>query len=219
MRFATSAALCRPRRRGNRTAAPTVGIQPDVLAPIVEAALTGDSFSEEQQRILEDLGETGIVLRRALETRLKAPPPGIPEDVFALILEAEAKLAGWCSREKALVIARTVLRERPNTCVEIGVFGGRSLVPCAAALRHIGSGEIYGIEAWSPAVAIENVTNEANDDWWSKIDFAHIKQEFYRFVAADGSDAARAADRGAIGARGRAVRCRSISCTSTAPIP
>jgi predicted O-methyltransferase YrrM len=162
----------------------SVGIQSDVLAPIVEVALTGYSFSDAQHRTLDHLGETGLVLRRALEARLNAPPPGIPADVFALILEAEAKLAGWCSREKALAIARTVLQERPKTCVEIGVFGGRSLVPCAAALRHIGAGEIYGIEAWSPAVAVENVTNAVNDDWWSKIDFAHVKQEFYRFVAA-----------------------------------
>jgi predicted O-methyltransferase YrrM len=103
--------------------------------------------------------------------------------VFALILEAETKLAGWCSREKALVIARIILQERPQTCVEIGVFGGRSLVPCAAALQHIGAGAIYGIEAWNAHVAIENVTNEVNDDWWSKVDFASIKREFYRFLA------------------------------------
>jgi predicted O-methyltransferase YrrM len=125
-----------------------------------------------------------VILQEILRSRPEQPPEGIPEDVFTLILKAEAKLVGWCSREKALVIAHTVLQERPSICVEIGIFGGRSLVPCAAALRHIGAGEIYGIEAWSPNVAIENVTNEGNDDWWSKVDFARIKQEFYRFVAA-----------------------------------
>jgi hypothetical protein len=57
-------------------------------------------------------------------------------------------------------------------------------VPCAAALRHIGAGAIYGVEAWSPHVAIENVTNEINDDWWSRVDFADIKRAFYRFIAA-----------------------------------
>ena len=68
--------------------------------------------------------------------------------------------------------------------MEIGVFGGRSLIPCAAALRHIGDGAIYGIEAWSSNVAIENPTSHDNDDWWSRVDFTRIKQEFFRFIAA-----------------------------------
>jgi predicted O-methyltransferase YrrM len=146
--------------------------------------LGGGHFTTDPQIILDALANISSVLEGASWRPPELPPSGIPDDVFRLILEAEAKLAGWCSREKALVIASTVLRERPKICVEIGVFGGRSLIPCAAALRHIGAGEIYGIEAWSPDIAVENVTNEANDDWWSKVDFARIKQEFYRFVAA-----------------------------------
>jgi predicted O-methyltransferase YrrM len=146
--------------------------------------LGGGHFTAHPQVILDALANIGSVLRTAAQKQPEPAPESIPEDVFALILEAEAKLAGWCSREKSLVIARTVLQERPKICVEIGVFGGRSLIPCAAALRHIGEGAIYGIEAWSPNVAIENPTNEANDDWWSKVDFTRIKQEFFRFVAA-----------------------------------
>jgi predicted O-methyltransferase YrrM len=145
--------------------------------------LGGRQFTAHPQVILEALANIGGALRGAFVTPAEQLPEGIPAEVFALILEAEAKLAGWCSREKALVIARIVLQERPVTCVEIGVFGGRSLVPCAAALRHIGAGAIYGIEAWSPNVAIENATNDVNDEWWSKVDFAQIKRAFYQFVA------------------------------------
>jgi glutathione S-transferase len=144
----------------------------------------GGQWSANEQVILEAVINIDAVLRTVLPKPPEPTPEGIPEGVFALILEAESKLAGWCSREKALVLARTVLQERPRTCVEIGIFGGRSLVPCAAALQHIGSGAIYGIEAWNPNIAIENATNEVNDDWWLKVDFASIKQEFYRFVAA-----------------------------------
>jgi len=146
--------------------------------------LGGGPFTAHPQIVADALVHISTILQQAARDRPERPPEGIPADVFALILAAEAKLAGWCSREKALTIARIVLEERPKTCVEIGIFGGRSLMPCAAALRHNGEGEIYGIEAWSPNVAIENVTNEANDDWWSKVDFAGIKREFYRFAAA-----------------------------------
>jgi predicted O-methyltransferase YrrM len=149
----------------------------------VAVILGGGHFTTDRQIILDALANIDAVLQSTSQALPERPPEGILDDVFALILESEAKLAGWCSREKAIAIAHTVLQERPKTCVEIGIFGGRSLVPCAAALRHIGAGEIYGIEAWSPNIAIQNVTNEANDDWWSKVDFARIKREFYQFVA------------------------------------
>ena len=146
--------------------------------------LGGGHFTADVRIIPDALANISAVLQGAARIWPESPPDGIPDDVFSLILEAEAKLAGWCSREKALVIASTVLRERPKVCIEIGIFGGRSLVPCAAALRHIGAGEIYGVEAWSPDIAVENATNEINDDWWSKVDFARVKREFYGFVAA-----------------------------------
>jgi predicted O-methyltransferase YrrM len=152
----------------------------------IASILGGSYFTTERQIILDALDNIGAVLRTTARPWPEQPPDGIPGDVFSLILEAEAKLAGWCSREKALTLVRTILQENPKTCVEIGIFGGRSLVPCAAALRHIGAGAIYGIEAWSPRVATENITNAVNDDWWSKVDFGRIKNEFYQFVAATG---------------------------------
>jgi predicted O-methyltransferase YrrM len=107
----------------------------------------------------------------------------IPADVLSIVERAESKLEGWCSREKAAVLVNLVLREKPEICVEIGVYGGRSLVPCAAALRHNGSGHIYGIETWRPDVATEYAHSEENDAWWRALDFPLIKREFVRFIA------------------------------------
>jgi predicted O-methyltransferase YrrM len=149
-----------------------------------KSILKGERFLAKGPVVFDTLVNIGDVLRTVQQLKREQIPEGIPEDVFMLILEAEANLTGWCSREKALVIAHTVLRERPVTCVEIGIFGGRSLMPCAAALRHIGAGVIYGIEAWRADVAVENATTDANDEWWSKVDFNQVKQDFYRFVAA-----------------------------------
>ncbi len=114
-----------------------------------------------------------------------APPAridGVPDAVRAVIEAAERQLEGWCTREKALALARLVLRERPQVCVEIGVYGGRSLMPCAAALRANGAGRIYGIEAWSNATALRHATQDTNDCWWRTVDFARIKRGFFRFV-------------------------------------
>jgi predicted O-methyltransferase YrrM len=99
---------------------------------------------------------------------------------------AEKTLQGWCTREKANFIAESIVSEKPSICVEIGIFGGRSIVPAAAALKWNGKGAIYGIETWRPEVADEHATNEVNDTWWQNIDFHTIKTDFYRFVATEG---------------------------------
>jgi hypothetical protein len=144
------------------------------------------SVLEERQKYFQKaITDIDAVLRMVPGERMEETPQGIPREVFGLILDAEEQLVGWCSRDKAMIIARIVLQERPLVCVEIGIFGGRSLIPCAAALRYLGAGAIYGIEAWTPKVAVENVTNKGNDEWWATVDFASIKREFYRFVAAE----------------------------------
>jgi predicted O-methyltransferase YrrM len=147
------------------------------------ALLAGGAIETDRQYVLDALANIAAVVRQGLRRPEEAPTEGLPPAVHALILEAEARLPGWCTREKAVLIAAAVLAERPMVSVEIGVFGGRSLVPCAAALKHLGAGAVYGIEAWSPGIAVENPTSAANDDWWSTVDFARVKHDFYRFVA------------------------------------
>lgn len=149
---------------------------------VAAALLNGDPFSTTPQVIIDALANIAALLRAPWPGVAPAGTTGLPAEVESLIIEAEGRLPGWCSRQKAVCLAETVLAERPLVCVEIGIFGGRSLVPVAAALRQNGAGAIYGIEAWSPAVAVENTTNAANDDWWSTVDFDRIKHDFYRFI-------------------------------------
>jgi predicted O-methyltransferase YrrM len=106
----------------------------------------------------------------------------VPDSVIDVIVAAEDALPGWCHREKSMAMARLVLNERPRLCVEVGVYGGRSLVPCAAALRHLGAGRIVGVESWSAEVAVLDPTNESNDEWWKGIDFRPIKRAFFSFI-------------------------------------
>lgn len=69
--------------------------------------------------------------------------------------------------ERALEMAQGILDEKPRVAVELGVFGGRSLVSQAMALKEIGQGKIYGIDPWKTEAALEG-ENEANKNWWSK---------------------------------------------------
>lgn len=77
---------------------------------------------------------------------------------------------GWCSHQKASILTDIVGKIRPKTIVEIGVWGGKSLIPMACALKALGEGKIYGIDPWSSAESIVGVENDANRAYWSWVD-------------------------------------------------
>lgn len=86
------------------------------------------------------------------------------------------ELEGWCSKQKADVLISLVLMMQPKKIVEIGVFGGKSLIPMAYALKENGIGTIYGIDPWSHIESAEGMEG-ANFDWWYAIDHAKILKE------------------------------------------
>lgn len=74
---------------------------------------------------------------------------------------------GWCSVEKAHALAAAVLALRPTTTVEIGVWGGRSLLPMALAHKFIDKGLVIGIDPWSAEIsAIDQPAG--HKEWWGK---------------------------------------------------
>ena len=97
---------------------------------------------------------------RTLKTRQKA-------------LLAMAQLEGWCSEFKAAVLIDFVLMLKPKKIVEIGVFGGKSLVPMAFALKALGSGVIVGVDPWDNKESAQGMEG-VNKDWWSGIDHQAI---------------------------------------------
>lgn len=96
------------------------------------------------------------------------------EKVDAIIDETLHNLDGWCTPTKGKRIARLVLEKGPGVrCVELGVFGGRSLICLALPIRHClnGIGEVHGIDPFTKDAALEGTNSKANDEWWGKIDY------------------------------------------------
>jgi len=103
--------------------------------------------------------------------------PGlVRQEAFYLMAQVE----GWCSQEKAGVLVDIVLKAKPDTIVEIGVWGGKSLIPMATALRANGKGRIFGIDPWSNAASTEWVMNEVNKSFWNYVDHELVFQELQR---------------------------------------
>jgi hypothetical protein len=99
-----------------------------------------------------------------------------------LIAEVVPALEGWCTVEKACRLADLIVASRPALLVESGVFGGRSLIPQAMALRENGHGEVVGIDPWSRGAALEGDVGDENARWWSSVDLEAIYVGFIRAV-------------------------------------
>lgn len=83
------------------------------------------------------------------------------------------ELEGWCSKFKAGVLVDLVLMLKPEKVVEIGVFGGKSLVPMAVACKANNKGIAVGIDPWSTVASVEG-QDGANLSWWGSIDHEGI---------------------------------------------
>ncbi len=85
----------------------------------------------------------------------------------------------WCSEEKTRLIMDTVFVSKPEVCVEIGVYSGFSALPIAAALKHLGTGILYAIDAWSNWVATRDMSDDdPNKAWWSQTNMPAALDQF-----------------------------------------
>jgi hypothetical protein len=85
-------------------------------------------------------------------------------------------MEGWLTTERAHEMYDLVRQMNPSYIVEIGVFGGRSLIAQAMALRDCGGGKIIGIDPWKKDTAVVAQTDAAQADWWANLDYYKIHQ-------------------------------------------
>lgn len=105
---------------------------------------------------------------------IKTPQGNLSERVKKQALEWMTQLEGWCSDLKATTLIDLVLKTKPEIIVEIGVWGGKSLVPMACALKANGKGTIFGIDPWSSFASTDEVKEEANHNFWARADHEWI---------------------------------------------
>jgi predicted O-methyltransferase YrrM len=86
---------------------------------------------------------------------------------------------GWCSPKKAAWLAQLIASRQVKNVLEVGIFGGKSLIPIALAVQSAGGGTVIGVEPWSAEVAISEPTDEINDAFWASINFAQVKERFF----------------------------------------
>jgi hypothetical protein len=80
---------------------------------------------------------------------------------------------GWCSLNKAGCFIDYIndicSRKESPICIEIGVYGGKSILPVALELKRHDKGIVYGIDPWENEAASEGYTGD-DLQFWSTID-------------------------------------------------
>ena len=86
-------------------------------------------------------------------------------------------MEGWCTGFKANIISNLTKKIQDNngscTAVEIGVFGGRSLLALGYQLNQ--PSHVFGVDPYSAQESLNHQVEQANINYWSKIDYDKIK--------------------------------------------
>lgn len=98
--------------------------------------------------------------------------------VIGTIARVQPSLPGWCTPEKATVLASMILSRRPAVSLEIGVYGGSSFIPIALAHKAVGCGVAIGVEPWMVPVAVEAQTENESREWWANQDMEKLYRDF-----------------------------------------
>lgn len=102
--------------------------------------------------------------------------------LFRLISSFVPTCPGWSSLEKGCALAGLTLAMKPKVALEIGVFGGRSLIPVLMAMQSLGSGLAVGIDPYSKEASADGEVGE-NVVYWNGVDHESILKQFQHFVS------------------------------------
>lgn len=109
--------------------------------------------------------------------------PNTPDHIQKAIFEYVPSLHGWLLPERGCEMADAIFETKPRICVELGVFGGRSLISQAFALRELNSGIVAGIDPWRIEDALDGEKDESNRNWWTRnIDIEAIHRSTMKAV-------------------------------------
>ena len=87
---------------------------------------------------------------------------------------------GWLTPEVGAAMRNLIWKVKPEVCVEIGVFAGKSLINTALALKENGHGIVYGIDPWRLDVALAGASEDEFD--WHKVDLDAVHYDCMRAI-------------------------------------
>jgi predicted O-methyltransferase YrrM len=100
---------------------------------------------------------------RPQTARAPATHTGPSDDAFFTKIIPE--LPGWCSIDKSRRLADLVEARHARSVVEIGVFGGRSLLALGVGARRVGA-TVTGFDPYTQSASLEGGQEPVHEEWW-----------------------------------------------------
>jgi len=92
---------------------------------------------------------------------------------------------GWCSLNKAGCIIDCINEICADTkdpiCVEVGVYGGKSVIPVVLELKRLQKGKLYAIDPWDNIEATKGYFGE-HYNFWFNVDLNNIYNLFLNLL-------------------------------------
>lgn len=89
-------------------------------------------------------------------------------------------MEGWCGRDRMEKLVELVTEYQPKCIVELGVYGGKSLIPMAMAAQQY-NGYALGIDPWTNEANLEGELNE-HTQWWREHDLEAVYSRFMQAI-------------------------------------
>lgn len=96
--------------------------------------------------------------------------------------ESFTKVPGWASPEKQEYLYLAALACHADTAVEVGVYGGRTLLPIAQAMCDRGRGTVWGIDPYSAEIAAEDPDLVRGNVEWTQESIDAALEALYREI-------------------------------------
>jgi predicted O-methyltransferase YrrM len=93
--------------------------------------------------------------------------------------EQYTAIDGWCSKEKRERLMKLVKDTDAQLVMELGIYGGSSLIPMAVACKQKGSGMVHGCDPWTQDASVVGFAEDSvHREWWSHLDHDLIFQSY-----------------------------------------
>jgi predicted O-methyltransferase YrrM len=105
------------------------------------------------------------------------------DELYRVIEETSHLLEGWCGEEKRRYLADLILNNTIHRALEIGIYGGQSLIPVALAMREKNLGTVIGVDPWQAKVSTKYESlGKKNLDWWGNVDYDRVRGQLLHVV-------------------------------------
>lgn len=99
-------------------------------------------------------------------------------NLFSHLESLIPSLDGWCTVERAQMLAASVLTLRPNLTIVLGVWGGRDTFAMALAHKQLGHGKVIAVDPWHSGASVQGQVGEHKAFWSNQESHDEVYKKF-----------------------------------------